>query len=227
MTEQKNSPTLEIVPLNRQEQALEFKRMLSKLVEEQVAEVMGGADAIFQPFFQTNKIHAEIKRRQTVVEQNKFIHYFARWGCMRCDTQEVPHSTLGMCNPCYRRICARLKAIVREGNAEKQDTFFDTGTLARAALRPQSIIVVNPDQGKSGRLYNNREAAAAAGIHVDTLSVWGRRGDAKPSIRMTPKKSLWTEEDVERLKILKRKNASQHNSKASRGRWAKGKEVSE
>jgi predicted DNA-binding transcriptional regulator AlpA len=201
--------------------------MVSKLVEEQVAEAMGGPDAIFQPFFQTHKIHAEIKRRQTVVEQNKFIYCFAKWGCMVCGTQERPHGAVGMCYPCYRRIAERLKAVVREGNAGKQDTFFDSGTLARAALHSQPLIVVaNPEQGQSGRLYTNREAVAAVGIHRETLYAWIKAGDAKPSIRMTPKKSLWTEEDVERLKILKRKNASQHNSKAARGRWAKQKEAS-
>ena len=229
MTE-KNSPTIEIVPYDKhQDEALELKRVFGQLIEEKVAEAMGGPDAIFQPFFATKRMMTEIRKLQSVPDQNKFIHYFERWGCMAgCGaTKETTSSqSLGMCHRCYRVISSRLKTIVREHTPKDGENqgFIDTVKLARAALDPSiRLLVAPPEPQQEGRYYNHREAAAAVGIDPKTLRVWLRNGEVSPSIRVTDKKSLWTDADIEELKLLKRKNASQHNSKASRARWEKEK----
>ncbi len=75
----KNRPVIEIVPYDkRQDEALKLKRVFGQLIEEKVAEAMGGPDAIFQPFFATKRMMTEIRKLQSVPEQNKFIQYFER-----------------------------------------------------------------------------------------------------------------------------------------------------
>ena len=73
------------------------------------------------------------------------------------------------------------------------------------------------------RYFTQLEAAKEAGIAPKTLYTWLRNGDVQPSLQVTPKKFLYTEADIEELKLLKRKNVSLHNSKAAHGRWAKKK----
>jgi hypothetical protein len=63
----------------------EFKRTIARLVEQKVSEAMSsGSDALFQPWFQPREIAYEIKRRQTVTEQHKWIEYFRKYGCIVC-----------------------------------------------------------------------------------------------------------------------------------------------
>ena len=86
----------ELSPPGPVEQAAEFQRTIEWLVEQKVAEITCGADAIFQPFLQSKRIATAIKRLQTVDEQQKYAHYFVygaalfvrdemlttgRWGC--------------------------------------------------------------------------------------------------------------------------------------------------
>lgn len=68
MPKRKASIPVEIVPRDRKE---EFKRQVAQMVEEQVAAALSDQnDRVFQPFFQTREVAREIKRRQTVGEQN-------------------------------------------------------------------------------------------------------------------------------------------------------------
>jgi len=227
----KNSPAIEIVPYNReQEHELELKRAMTQLIEEKVAEATGGPAAMFQPFFQSKRLAAEIRRQQSVAENNKFSYYYEIWGCLAgCGrTKEVAaHGSLGMCNECYRRIAQRLREIVRQHTpaTHEDQGFVDSVAMARAALDP-SIRVLTPSltPEQKRRYYTQREAAAAAGIDSKTLYLWVRNGDVQPSIRITPKKSMYSDADVEELKLLKQKNASLHGSAASRARWSKKEE---
>ena len=224
----KNRPAIEIVPFDkRQDESRELKRVLGQLIEEKVAEATGGPDAIFQPFFATKRMMAEIRKLQSVPDQNKFTHYFERWGCMAgcgATKETTSRQSLGMCYPCYRAISERLRTIVREHTPkdDKNQGFIDTVKLARAALDPSvRLLAAAPQPQEKGRYYTQREDAAAADIDPKTLYAWLRNGDVQPSIKVTDKTFRWTDADIEELKLLKSKNASHHGSKASLARWKK------
>lgn len=219
----KNNPPLEIVPRNRLDESQRLKEAITQLIEEKVSEAISGPTAAFEPFFQSKRMLTEIRRVQSVPERNKFTYYFERWGCMVCGTHEGGHRAIGMCGTCYPRTAQRLKSLVRE-HSEHEESYHDTADLAVASLDPSiNAINVTPNRKGPERYFTQVEAAKAAGIDPKTLYVWLRNGDVQPSLQVTPRKFLWTEADVEELKLLKAKNASLHNSKAARGRWAKKK----
>jgi hypothetical protein len=86
MTTRNRSIPVEIVPRDLE---FDFKRMVAQFVEEQVREAMSHkTDSAFQPFFQTKEIAREIKRRQTVTEQKKFVYAYEDWGCLACGTRK-------------------------------------------------------------------------------------------------------------------------------------------
>ena len=133
----------EIVPLSRAETKAELrnslKSMVAQMVEEQVAAAMSGAGAELQPFFGSKEVAYEIKRRQTVHEQNKHAYFFEDNGCMICHTKKVPHHSAGMCNACYSRISSQMSASLRRRASAKdsaQPDFMDSVRMARAALAP-------------------------------------------------------------------------------------------
>jgi hypothetical protein len=50
-------------------------------VEQKVSQAMSNHDsALLEPWFQSQEIENEIKRRQTVTEQRKWTYYFEDWG---------------------------------------------------------------------------------------------------------------------------------------------------
>ena len=106
-------------------------------------------DPLFEPFFRSDALSRLIKQNQTVPQQRKFAVYFEEHGCMVCETRERPHSALGMCEPCYHRIAARLKAIERRETARPtgRHDFTDSVRVAREALAP-SIAVLTKNGGK-------------------------------------------------------------------------------
>lgn len=226
MTEKTNSPAVEIVHYNReQEHALELKQAMTQLIDERVAEITGGPTAIFQPFFETKRLTTEIRRQQSVVEQNKFAYYYDRWGCLAgCGRTkaEALHGSLGMCGKCYGRIRSRLEAIVREytPEANQDENFVDAVTQARAALDP-SVRMLALTKEQKRRYYTQKQAAEKAGVDGSTLSKWVRDGLIRPSVRISPKTWMWTEADIEELKLLKSKRVSLQRSTAVRARWSK------
>lgn len=134
---------VEIVPLNLVESNAEAQRNLkleiARMVEETVQQAMSGRGAELQPFFGSKEVAYEIKRRQTVHEQNKFTYYFEDWGCMVCGYHKTRHAGCGMCLVCYSRIKERLKASLRKRQPPKgadQPVFMDTMRIAREALAP-------------------------------------------------------------------------------------------
>lgn len=117
----------------------EFKRAVAQAVEQEVAKVMQGRDALFQPWFQTREILRELKKRQSIAEQNKFRYYFDEWGCIRCGTKDRGHAGLGFCEPCRSLVKHRLDAGMRKNgpaSSEGDLRFMDTVRLAREALAP-------------------------------------------------------------------------------------------
>ena len=85
---------------------------IEQLVEQKIAEMMGSGDAIFEPFFRTKQIADEIKRLETVPMQRKWTRYFEEYGCLICESKEVPHRSLGMCANCHHRTAMRLARIL-------------------------------------------------------------------------------------------------------------------
>jgi hypothetical protein len=124
----------EIVPSN----ADQFQKAITRLVEQKVTEALSGKDSVFQPWFGSQAVSAEIRKRQTVAEQQKFARYFEEYGCMVCGKKNCQHCNLGMCQRCNVQIRNRLNAIVRQHTQPQepfQGGFRDTVRLAREALR--------------------------------------------------------------------------------------------
>jgi hypothetical protein len=150
----------EVLPPVRPTVIPDMRAMLDQLVEEKVAQVMAKrSDTLFQPYFQSRRVAAEIRRNQTVPERGKWSRYFKKWGCEVCGMKRQPgrrtdlpprtgekikkkqHYALGRCLACYKRTEERLNELMAHGAAQKGSisVFLDRqGDLARAALRPAS-----------------------------------------------------------------------------------------
>lgn len=129
------------------------KKLLKDLVQKQVAEIMAQRDDfVFQPFFQQKKVSDEIRRLQTVPEQNKWNRYFGRWGCLRCRTRRAPHCSLGFCARCRKLIFERLKSVIADTN-ETIEQPEDIEATALRALLPGSTEATTEIQiyGKRAR----------------------------------------------------------------------------
>ena len=137
------TPAIEIVRLSRQEINAEaranLKLEIARMIEEGVREALSGKGAELQPFFGSKEVAYEIKRRQTVHEQNKFSYYFEDRGCMICHTRKARHYGCGMCYACYSREKSRLARSLRKHQPPKdstEPTFMDNVRMARQALAP-------------------------------------------------------------------------------------------
>jgi MerR-like DNA binding protein len=198
----------EIVAPDRNQQAEQFKLMIAQAIEKQVGEALSTNDSIFQPFFQSQSVAHEIKRRQTVAEQQKYVNRFKKYGCMICETKDRPHQSLSMCATCYRREVQRLREVVREHSVRDtaQLGFIDTVRLARAALEPSIKVLAGTykERQVSGpRFRGQNEAAREAGIDKATLKHWLTTGKFEhPQIKLSAGKWLWSDEDVERLRTF-------------------------
>jgi len=92
------------------------EKTLTLLVKEKVAEIIADRDAmVFEPFFRSRQIAYELKRLQSVPEQQKWSVHFGRFGCLICQTRKLIHVGNGMCNTCYNRTFKALKQIIAEG----------------------------------------------------------------------------------------------------------------
>jgi hypothetical protein len=91
------------------------KAILDRLVQQKVAEIMAEREATaFEPFFRSRQIAFEIRRLQTVPEQESWHVFFDRHGCLYCHSKEKGHAGCGMCFRCYPRILNEKKTIIRE-----------------------------------------------------------------------------------------------------------------
>ena len=159
-TKKRNSktqtPAIEIVPFSRAEANIEAQNNLrleiARMVEETVQQALSGQGAELQPFFGSKEVSYEIKRRQTVLEQNKFTYYFEDWGCMVCGSRKAAHGGCGMCGSCYRRVAERLRASLRKRQPPKgadQPSFMDTMRIAREALAPAPADEAGKNRSKT------------------------------------------------------------------------------
>jgi hypothetical protein len=130
----------EVQPPARPRVVPDVRAMLDMLVEEKVAELMSkGRDTLFQPYFQSKRVAAEVRKNQTVSERSKWTRYFKKWGCDVCGTKKRAHWSLGRCQACHTRTDQRLREFLTQAASEKVTTpvFEDRpGELARAALTP-------------------------------------------------------------------------------------------
>ena len=85
----------EVVPRDREQAEAEFKRNVAQFIEQKIAEAMAGSDAQFQPWFQPREITDEIRRRQTVTQQQKWVNYFKKYGCIVCSPIARSHEHTG------------------------------------------------------------------------------------------------------------------------------------
>ena len=134
-------PTVQVqlLPPSPHPPSIDAKEMLRKMVEQQVAEITSRRDEFnMQPFFAKKKVADELKRFQTVPEQQKWRGYFNRYGCLRCDTREVNHDSCGMCARCRAQTNNRLQVVLRSSERDSRDraAFDDNERVARKALMP-------------------------------------------------------------------------------------------
>jgi hypothetical protein len=125
--------------------------VIAKLVEQKVAEAMATeAGALFEPFMQTQRVFAEFRKHQTVVEQRKWTYYFEEWGCLVCGGKDLDHFSLGMCRPCFNRTKYRMIATLRRANAERpiQEEPKDLEALAQQALVPSIEVLAKKRRGR-------------------------------------------------------------------------------
>ena len=139
-------PDVEIFPSPQDLQRAVVRRdELDRLVQQKVAEIMAERDAlVFEPFFRSRQIAYELKRLQTVPEQEKWSTYYERYGCLDCKTQDRVHAGNGMCHNCRSMVFRRLTQIITEGinggtrpagrrNPEERATYTGERTKGRCA----------------------------------------------------------------------------------------------
>jgi hypothetical protein len=143
---------------------------LRKLVQQQVAEIMAERDALaFEPFFRSRQVAYELKRLQSVPEQEKFSIGYERYGCIDCKTQDRPHAGNGLCNTCRVKWFHRFAQIIAEG-IKGEPARSGTG-----AMRAERLLPPTGPQDGVHRTWNKRSSrgerqlfgriAAELGVH--------------------------------------------------------------
>jgi hypothetical protein len=91
------------------------RAVFDRVVQQKVAEILAERDAaVLEPFFRSRQIVYELRRLQSVPEQESWRVFYERHGCLYCHTQERGHGGCGMCFRCYPRSLNERKAIIRE-----------------------------------------------------------------------------------------------------------------
>lgn len=115
-----------------------FQVLMAYAVDKRLREILAEAEtAEVEPFFNTREVTHEMKRQQTVAEQNKFSYIFEDFGCLLCARADVPHYGMGMCGSCYHRTRSRMRlSVAKRAPKGEPVRFKDTVRLAREALLP-------------------------------------------------------------------------------------------
>jgi hypothetical protein len=114
---------------------------LERLVEQHVAEIMAERDAlVFEPFFRSRQVAYELKRLQTVPEQEKFSVSYERYGCMICESHATPHAGNGLCRNCRAKWFRRFAQIIKEGMKG------ESAQRARKTARAERLLGYNAAQ---------------------------------------------------------------------------------
>ena len=123
----------ELLPSPAQIAAVQGERQtLDQLVRQRVAEIMAERESLeFEPFFRSRQVANELRRLQTVPEQQKWGLYYERHGCLICERNDRIHAGNGMCPPCHRTITSRLRTIL-EALAEGRPSHVRYGKVKRS-----------------------------------------------------------------------------------------------
>lgn len=109
--------------------------LLERLVRQRVDEILASReDLLLRPFFDSKRVSSELRNLQTMPERRKWANYFERHGCLVCETRDVPHCALGMCETCHGRTASRLRAILAE-DARAQESAKFASNLESTAHR--------------------------------------------------------------------------------------------
>lgn len=124
------------------------KAALMRLAAELAAQMVAQKEQfLFEPFFRERQTAYALKRLQTVSEQQTWKIYYARFGCMICETTERIHGGCGMCSTCYCNNLQRLKQIRGEQIRE------ETARPARGRLRLDRLI---PENAPADGIHHTR-----------------------------------------------------------------------
>jgi len=85
------------------------------------------------PFFLTRKLRRSIERLLPAEHHRRLRLYFATYGCLRCQHNDVIYGGNGFCCHCLRAIAKRLKKVDKELRAKFSDP---TPNLEEVYLRP-------------------------------------------------------------------------------------------
>jgi hypothetical protein len=121
---------------------------IRRLAVEMAAQIVAQKEQfLFEPFFRSRQVAYELKRLQNVPEQRTWKIYYARFGCMVCETTERIHGGCGMCSTCYCNNLQRLKQIRGEQIRE------EIARPARGRLRLDRLI---PENAPAHRIHHTR-----------------------------------------------------------------------
>jgi hypothetical protein len=100
----------------------EIEAMIGRLVEERLRKIMSDEDAVSESF-QPKELSYEFRREHELFERHKWILYFEKWGCQRCERKKINHASKGYCSGCYARLhsrLARIKSDYEKTNPERK-----------------------------------------------------------------------------------------------------------
>lgn len=128
------------------------KAELMKLAVEMAAKLSALKEQfLFEPFFRERQTAYALKRLQNVSERRTWKIYYARFGCLICETTERIHGGCGMCSRCYCNTLGRLKQIRGEEIRE------ETARPARGRIRLDRLIPANaPADGVHHTRYHRK-----------------------------------------------------------------------
>jgi hypothetical protein len=136
----------------------EAAEIIKKLVEKQVAEILANRDEfLIRPFFDSQKIAAELRRLQSVPEHLAWRKVFEKYGCIVCGRKNVSHGGCGCCELHYKRIRERKVEAIRELERVKdagRGISFDTddSEIARQAFaEPMKALPPANSRRRAGR----------------------------------------------------------------------------
>ena len=111
---------------------------LVMIVQTEVAKIMAERNAlVFEPFFRSRQVAYELKRLQSVPEQEKWRICYERYGCLDCKTMDRIHAGNGLCDNCRAKWFRRLAQIIAEGIKGEQ------AKPAAGALRSERLLPEN------------------------------------------------------------------------------------
>jgi hypothetical protein len=169
------------------QQGLVRQDQFKEQVQQAVVEIMAERDAlVFEPFFRSRQVAYELKRLQSVPEQQKFAIGYERYGCMICETSDRPHAGNGMCARCRSKWFVRYTQIIREG-IEREPAKRGRGATQADRLLPENSIPNGPhrtyyERSNQEKLKAFAEIADRFGVSPDHVREVARGGSASPKV---------------------------------------------